>query len=244
MAALTAVLLLMQCTGDLRRERDIAAANTRAALDTTRTVLLDSVAAKTRLATQREVERDSVSRALDRALDDRGAVLRSLQRVSVAFDSLVNIDRTPDIDTVLVTPAGDSLRTAVYTYEGPPIEGEQVLTVAPRGGAIELETHLNVSPFTMTYGVACADKDAVVTFDSPEWVKATLDEGVVDPRVCNPPAPALALTLFKPDIGKALWGVVSFGLGYYLGSKSTASAEVIFVTPQRAPQLALLNIRF
>lgn len=237
-----AVVLLVNCNGELKRANDIADANTRAALDTTRTSLRDSILARTRLASQREIERDSLGEALQLALGDRRATLRTLSRTRISFDSLQEVGRVPDIDTVLVTPAGDSLRTAVFAHEGPPIEGEQVVTVASQGGPIELESHLAVTPFTLTYGIACADHDAVVSWDTPQWVNADFVEGVVDPQICNPKRDGFVVSLAKPTLGKAIWMGAGAVICYFACPRSEATSTII-INDQRNPMLNLGFVR-
>ena len=197
--------------GDLQRELTLAEANTRAALDTTRVSAADSVTAATRLANQASIENDSLSGALAAALADRGATLRTLQRTRVRIDSLVALGQTATTDTIIVT-ATDTVRVASFELEGPPISGAQTVRVGP---AITLDSRLVVTPFTVSYGVACAGSDAVFSWDTPDWVSTTFESGAVDPLVCNPLPRA---SMFSISTGKSFWLVAGGLLGYVLGS--------------------------
>lgn len=199
-------------SGELQRELTIAEANERAALDTTRFTLTDSVAAATRLAEQAAIETDSLSGALAAALEDRSAALVTLQRTRVQIDSLVALAQTPTTDTVIVTQA-DTVRVATFELRGPPISGTQTVRA---GALILLDSRLKVSPFSVTYGVACSGSDAVFTWDTPRWITTSFQGGKVDPRVCNPPP---ARSLFSISTGKSLWLVAGGLLGYVLGSQ-------------------------
>ena len=198
-------------SGELRRDLTIAEANTRAALDTTRTTLTDSLAAATRLAEQSSVQADSLSGALADALQDRSAALRSLQRTRIRFDSVVALAQTPTVDTIVVTE-NDTIRVASFPLGGPPIEGVQTVRV---GAMILLDSRLNVSPFSITYGVACSGSDAVFAWETPPWVRTSFESGTIDPLVCNPAPRASLLTV---NAGKTIWLVAGGLLGYVLGS--------------------------
>jgi len=202
LALLIAGVSIVRAEGYKRGAR-IAEANERAALDTTRITLIDSVAAATRLAVQARIIPDSVSDALAEALSDRDAALVAIQRSTIAFDSLVKVGQRPTVEVIEIEPeTGDSIRVATFEHEGPPIEGEQTVRVGPE---ITLDSRLRVSPFTVGFGLACADRAPVFTWDTPEWVHATFQSGTVDPVVCDPPSPGL----FSIDVGSGLW----FGAG-------------------------------
>jgi len=205
------MLLILLLVGALKfvgaahaRETAIQEANLAAALDTTRLTLHDSVAAKTRLATQAGIVVDSLDRALALALEDRDATALSLTRVEIKFDELQLLAQSPTRDTVFVE-GKDSTRVATFKLEGPPIEGSQTVSVTDK---VRLDSFLRVTPFTTTYAVACAGTDAVVSWSVPEWVQATHKAGKVDPIVCNPLQPGL----FQFDAGDG----VAFGAGVVL----------------------------
>lgn len=181
------------------RELRISEANTRAALDTTRLHLVDSVAAKTRLVQQHEISDEILGEALRIALAERDAEAVAHARLRVSFDSLRVVAQAPDTDTVIIDERGDSVRTATFTHTGPPIEGTQIVTVPPTR-PITLTSRLAVSPFAASYSVGCAGPDAVVSWSVPEWVRADFDDGRVDPMVCNPLQPGL----FRIDAGTGM----------------------------------------
>lgn len=187
-----------------RRERDIAEANERAALDTTRIHLVDSLRASSRLVEQREIDIENLDAALQVALRDRDADAVTLTRLQFSFDSVVVVAQTPDTDTVFVDLQGDTIREASFAHAGPPIEGTSTVRVGPRR-AITLDSRLTVSPFAATYSLGCARSDAVVSWSVPDWVNASFEAGLVDPAVCNPLQPGL----FHIDVGDGL----AFGLG-------------------------------
>lgn len=189
------------------RARRVAEANERAALDTTRMHLVDSLAAYSRLVEQRSIDIENLDAALQVAIRERDAEAVAFNRLQFRFDSLVTVGQTPVTDTVFVDPQGDSIRQAEFTQIGPPIEGSQTVQVGPRrlGNPITLDSRLRVSPFAASYSLGCAESDAVVSWSVPDWVNASFEAGLVDPAICTPLQPGL----LHIDAGDGL----AFGLG-------------------------------
>ena len=196
--------------GHWRTQAQVAEANERAALDTTRTYLADTVAAYSRLALQREADMDSLGAAHREALDDLGATLRALQNAEVRIDSLVVVAATPVTDTIVVE-GGEEVRVATFTMEGPPISGQQDVRVSSQ---ITLDSRLSVSPFSIGYSMACADNAPLMTWQTPAWVQVSLDEGSVDPLICNPPQ----RSLLTWGTDRMLWGGAGILTGLVLAS--------------------------
>ena len=122
------------------------------------------------------------------------------------------IGQTATTDTIIVTET-DTVRVAAFELQGPPISGVQTVRSGPQ---ITLDSRLVVSPFSISYGVACSGADAVFSWETPDWVSTTFESGTVDPLVCNP-VPQRNLFSFSP--GKSIWLVAGGILGYVLGSK-------------------------
>jgi hypothetical protein len=183
------------------RARRVAEANERAALDTTRVHLVDSVASYSRLVQQRQIDIEILDDALQVALNDRNAEARAAATLQISLDSVTLVAQTPVTDTVEIV-GSDTTRVATFELQGPPIQGQQVVRVTD---AITLDSRLLVTPFTFAYAVGCADSEAVVSWSVPEWVNASFGTGQVDPVVCNPLQPGL----FRIDAGTGL----AFGLG-------------------------------
>ncbi len=221
------ILILLVVTGlsvrgmsAARRDLAVAEANERAALDTTRTHLRDSVAASTRLAVQAAIIPDSVSDALAEALQDRDANLVAFQRSEIAFDSVVALGQVAAVDTVFVE-GEDTIRVVTFELEGPPIRGEQVVKLTPgtpvpgqaRPLSVTLDSRLVVSPFSITYGIACQNNDPVFAWKTPDWVTATFAGGTVEPDVCYTPPPTPILSI---SVGKSVWLAAGVAVGYLL----------------------------
>lgn len=207
-------------------DTSVAEANTRALQDTVRVYqgiaqgLEGELGEKTRAATlmqeQRTIDSDSIA-DLGTALGVASAALqlsqRALSRAEVAFDSLTATIEADSI--VVVEETGD--RIATFTVEGPPIEGTAKVTVPPEESPrpILFQPSLTVSRFEFTYALGCTPQlDAVVTFESPSWVRMTPQPGIVAPEICHGDRPTLGQG-FKISFG-------SFGLGAGVGSVLTA----------------------
>jgi hypothetical protein len=207
-------------------DTSVAEANTRALQDTVRVYqgiaqgLEGELGEKTRAATlmqeQRTIDSDSIA-DLGTALGVASAALklsqRALSRAEVAFDSLVADIEADSI--VVVEETGD--RIATFTVVGPPIEGTAKVTVPPEESPrrILFQPALTVSPFRFTYALGCTPQfDAVVTFESPSWVRMTPQPGIVAPEICHGDRPTFGQG-FKISFG-------SFGIGAGVGATITA----------------------
>lgn len=192
------------------RALEVADQNMNAAVDSTQRVLMAQIEASTRLATQSQLEAGESSDAMFEALRQRNAALVAMNRFRIQVDSVVALRQEPRTDTIFVEN-GDTVRVATFPLTGPPIEGEQVVRVGPR---ITLDSRLRVSPFSISYGIACAGTAPVFTWDTPDWLTAEFDRGTVDPSVCYTPAPSL----FEINTSKVIWLILGLGLGLGVGS--------------------------
>ncbi len=213
-------------------DTSVAEANTRALQDTVRVYqgiaqglegeLGETTRATTLMQEQLTINSDSI-RGLGTALGVASAALqlsqRALSRAVVAFDSLV-ADIEAD-SVIVVEETGD--RIATFTVTGPPIEGTAKVTVPPEESPrpILFQPALTVSPFMFTYALGCTPQlDAVVTFESPSWVRMTPQPGIVAPEICHGDRPTFGQG-FKISFG-------SFGLGAGVGATITAILFGVF----------------
>lgn len=192
-----------------QRALEVADQNKAAAVDSTQRIFLAQVEASTRLATQSQIESEESTEAMFEALRQRNAALVALNRTRIQMDSLVSLRQEPRTDTVFVEN-GDTVRVVSFPLVGPPIEGEQLVRLGP---SITLDSRLRVTPFSISYGVACAGTAPVFTWDTPGWITADFDRGTVDPSVCFTPAPSL----FEINTPKVIWLILGLGLGLGVG---------------------------
>ena len=172
---------------------------------------------------QQEIDRDSIAKlesALGAAVRSQRQTVRALQEARVELDRVV-ASTTSTVDVVGVTsPEGREENLYVHQMDGPPIEGEIVVTV-PRDTTIatEWEVRLGVTPFTLTYALGCTPAgDATATFQSPPWVSVTPAQGSVDPLVCQGPRPTLGDGI-QFTVGNALvWGGIGAAAGFLIGA--------------------------
>ena len=203
-----------------RWDRDVSESNVRAMQDTVRVYKAENdtlTVAMNLMQFQGEINSDSIAKlgtSLGVATRDLRLTQRALSRAEVAFDSLT---ATIEADTVIVVAeTGD--RVATFTVEGPPIEGSAKVVVPPDSTSrpILFQPALTVSPFSFTYALGCTpQRDAVVTFESPSWVRMTPLPGIVAPEVCHGDRPTLGQG-FKISFG-------SFGIGAGVGAAVTTA---------------------
>lgn len=193
-----------------RRNLQVARDNLAAAHDTTRTHLVDSVRSYSRLALQNEDVADSLSEALAAALSARDSDAATVQSLRVEVASLRVQSQAASTDTVFVE-SGDTVREASFVHEGPGIEGRQLVRV---GREVVLTSDLFVTPFTISTAVGCDDETPVFAWDSPDWVTASFERGVVSPDVCRPQQVTPILS-FTP--GRGVWALFALGAGYLFG---------------------------
>ena len=209
-----------------RWDRDVSESNVRALQDTVRVYqgiaqgLEGELGERTRAATlmqeQLTINSDSI-RGLGTALGVASAALqlsqRALSRAEVAFDSLIE---DIEVDSIIVVEeTGD--RIATFTVEGPPIEGTAKVIIPPEISLrpILFQPALTVSRFGFTYALGCTPQlDAVVTFESPSWVRMIPQPGIVAPEICHGDRPTLGQG-FKVSLG-------NFVIGAGVGATITA----------------------
>ncbi len=203
------------------RDYDVADANRRAALDTTRRHLVGENQGLSRLAEQRSIDVDELGAALGRsgdsvaaleaALEDRDVEhLAAVQVLEVAFDSVSRENTALNADLLTRSRSGDAYRIVAIDIEGPPISGDVDVSVpadTTRPAEVEF-VRLVVDPFEIVYALGCADHDAVVAVDAPAHVTVGLVPGRVDPNVCNPPPRRRPLLdVFRLSPSNVVWGI-------------------------------------
>ena len=205
----------------IARDRDVADANRRAALDTTRRHLVGEKQGLSRLVEQRAIDLrelgaalgrsgDSIA-ALERALEDRDVEhVAAVQVLQVAFDSVSRENAELNADLSTRSRSGDAYRVVAIDIEGPPISGDVDVSVpADMTRPAEVEfVRLVVEPFDLVYALGCAGHDAVVAVDAPAHITLGLVPGRVDPDVCNPPPRRRPLLdVFRLSPSNIAWGV-------------------------------------
>ncbi len=210
------------------RELNVADANRRAALDTTRRSLVGAFQGVTRLLEQRTIERDGLGDALDLSEDANAALARAIadravdyvaviQAMHVGFDSVRTENARLNADLLTRSRSGDAFRIVAIDIEGPPISGDVDVSIpADTTQPAEVEfVSLVVEPFELTYALGCADHDAVVALGAPAWISLQVRAGRVDPDVCNPPPPARPfIDIFKLSPSNVVWGITGAVLGW------------------------------
>ena len=197
------------------RARVIAENNERAARDITRKVVVDQSQAISRLQEQATINAKSLDAALQRMIHDRDATTKAVTGIQVAIDSIETNNQRP---TTVATVNGTN--KATFTHTGPPIEGHQEVTVDSTGKNISLDSHLRVTPFTVTYALGCDKRHApVASFQSPSWVQTSFTQGTVDPGVCNPPKTPLWSFNLRPTVGNFIYAAAGGLLAWTLKPK-------------------------
>lgn len=217
-------------TQALRGERwdsSVAEANLRTANDTLR-VYRASVGSLTVAASIMQFQlpgfdvTDSLSKlqtALGIATRDLDLTNKALTRAEVAFEA-VQSSLNQLVEMNVASPQGRHERLAAFVLDEESVAGEIVVTVpADTSLAIELETHLQPKPFTLTYALGCTpEKEAVATFETPSWIVATPEKGQVTPEICHGSRPSLfSASLTLTPGGMLVGGLMVFGLAVLLG---------------------------
>lgn len=213
------------CTrlANVERDRDVAQANQRAALDTTRRHLVGENQGLSRLVRQDEIEIDELGALLGKAGDSIAGLEKAfedrhvrdvalLQELWVAFDSVTRDNASLNADVLARSRSGAAFRVVAIDIEGPPISGDVDISVpADTTQPAEVEfVSLVVAPFDLVYGLGCSGHDAVVVAQAPAHISLELRPGQVDPDVCNPPAPRQWLgDVFRLSPSNVVWA----GLG-------------------------------
>lgn len=196
--------------------RRLAESNEKAALDTTRISLVGQLLAVSRLAVQKDIKLREVNGALEKALKSRGSDVRLVQNLQITIDSLQKRNQIPVRDSTIIGPTGDTTRVAEFKFDGPPIQGEQTVTVPPLPKPITLDSKFRVTPFRVRYALGCdRDHTPVTTFESPNWIKVSFDPGTVSPDVCNPHENPFSFSLV-PSVSKVTYFGIGLGLGYLI----------------------------
>jgi hypothetical protein len=215
------------------RTRDVAEANHRVALDTTRQFLVDDTRALNRLVTQRQIRVDSLSGILGTTKDSITALLLALkdrdidrliavQALDFRMDSLTLANVSLNNDVTTLTREGAVERVVGLDIESEHIRGDIDITIpSDPDDDIDIEfVSLAADPFTVFYTISCSGTDAVVAAQAPDWINMTLreDASQVDPNICNPPSRLSAPgSVFSINAGKVTWGVAGAALGFLLG---------------------------
>jgi hypothetical protein len=172
---------------------------------------------------QQEIDSDSIASlasALGTAVREQELTVRALERVEVELDR-VSASNVSLVDMLgVLSPTGRPEDLHVHQLEGPPIQGEIVVTV-PLDTTLqaEWETRLEVTPFALTYALGCTPEgDASANFEAPPWVSVTPQRGSVDPLVCQGPRPTFGGGI-QFTLGNALvWGGLGTLAGFVIGA--------------------------
>jgi hypothetical protein len=189
----------------LRRER-IAAANARAAADTSRRRIVGDLQLVQRLAYQRTVE-------LAAAVRERGKVGQANVRLRLEGDSLRAVltpgrVTTPDTGTVVVAGQLDARDTL-----GVRVDAVVSVTGVRPGPDLRgfFVWRLERAPATLDVSISCRGADAVADVVGPPWLPLTITEAAQRADVCNPPAGWSAWSLNAPSLPVAA-GLVVIGI--------------------------------
>lgn len=217
-AGAAATLYAIQAA-DAQRQVEIAEANLDALGDTIQRYISDSTQTATLMATQADVNGDSITgllASLSGAVAGRDQTLRALSTLRVEFSTLQGEFESVDVEVHEADPdEPDVPATEEATFEvgGPPIQGSLSVLYRPTL-PWTLTTNLTVSPFNQTYSVGCDDvRRAIVNITTPDWVTTTPQRGVIAPDVCNPVQPRPVLSF---SMGKSIWGVAGGVIGWFL----------------------------
>lgn len=192
------------------RKKNVAEANARQALDTTRVYLVGENQGLSRLVQQTAIAVDALGAALEVAFADREVEhVAAVQALTFAFDSVSRENADLNADLLTRSRSGAAFRVVAIDITGPPISGDVDISVpADTTQPAEVEfVRLIVEPFDLTYALGCADHDAVVAVDAPAWIRLGLVPGRVDPNVCNPPPPRRPFgDIFRLSPSNLVWG--------------------------------------
>lgn len=185
-----ALAVLVHQRNDARAEyarASLDVSNARAAADTTRVVVVDSLTRVVeRLAVQRVQTPDAVDRRVGRervALDSLQAVVRALRAIAPSSGDVVTVTNT----------TGDTVRRGVFDVRDPPYTARAVVELPPRGrGSIDLSVTLDTIPLTIRPSCGPADangiRPAAVSVAAPAWVSVGLVRVEQSPDLCRSPA--------------------------------------------------------
>ena len=218
------------------RDRDVAEANHRAALDTTRQFVVGETRALNRLVTQGQIKVDSLAgilgttkdsiTALQLALKDREIDrLMAVQALDFQLDALREENVSLNNDVMTLTREGAVERVVALDIQSEHIRGDVDISIpADPTDSVDVEfVDLAFDPFTVIYALSCSGTDAVVAAQAPDWVNMTLreDASQVDPNICNPPSVLSGRgSLFSIDVSNVTWGVAGAALGFLIGQGS------------------------
>lgn len=209
--SLIAASIAIRHAADADRQVELMKVNADALRDTVRTFRDDSTATATLMATQAQLNADSVANllgSLRAAVDDRDEALSSLSVMRTEFARLRE-EFVSHTVTVPDEPTEPGEARADFDVQGPPVEGTVSVVYRPTA-PWSLFTDLSVSPFTQVYTIGCDDLHrAVVNVTTPEWVRVNLERGIVPDDYCLP----RTRPLFGFSFDKAVWGAAGAVLG-------------------------------
>lgn len=215
----------------VQRDRDIAAANYEAALDTTRRHLVGENESLSQLVEQREFEAEDIAGILGVTRDSIGALLAAIedrevdhlaavQGLEFRLESVTTENASLNADIIALSRTGEGFRVVAVDIESDHIRGDVDLSIpVDTTQAVDVEfVRLTVDPFTAVYTVGCSENLAVVAAQAPPWVNMDLEGGTVDPDVCNPPAPGGGFgSIFSFSPSNVTWAVAGAALGFLIG---------------------------
>jgi len=247
------VLLLMAVVGfmasqlaESKRETSIANANIRALTDTVAVYKSDLSVAAGLFQLQKIVNSDSIGEletALGAATRDRDLTHVALTDATVEIDRLqTSLDEAVTELSNVTNPEGRPERIAAFQFDTTFVQTDVVVVVPwDTSQSIEVELVTTYKPIPFTYALSCTPEyDAVATFESPTGILIRPQLGTVDPIVCHPRPTSFTATLFKPDLGKALWAGLGFGAAWWLNGSSTVDVNI---QPHRSA-LSIFTVRF
>jgi len=195
------------------RKEQLAAANARAAADTSRHRVEGQLAIATRLAFQRSVE-------LAAAVREKGKVGQSAVRLRLEGDSLRRelagrVLPTTDTAAHQVVAVGElDARDTLGIRAAARVTVSDV-TPGPRPLALFAWT-LERAPAPLEVSLSCQGRDAVADVTGPRWLPITIDQAVQSPEVCNPPPRWEPFSVRLPSVPVAL---VLIGAGMWIQTR-------------------------
>jgi len=238
--------IMAQSLANSKRETSIANANIRALTDTVQVYQSEASNAAARLQLQQVINSDSIAElntALGEATRDKDLTHVALTDATVEIDRLqTSLDEAVTELSNVTNPEGRPERIAAFQFDTTFVQTDVVVVVPwDTSQSIEVELVTTYKPIPFTYALSCTPEyDAVATFESPTGILIRPQLGTVDPFVCHPRPTSFTATLFKPDLGKALWAGLGFGAAWWLNGSSTVDVNI---QPHRSA-LSIFTVRF
>lgn len=197
-----------------RKER-LGRRNAEARADTTRTIFQDSLAGRTRLVEQLQVESHARLQA-----KNREAMARA--DLELRFDSLVAVVHAP------TTEDSAGVRSTEFMLDSVPLHMRALVQVPAPPSPARWDVAAWLDPARLTLELACEKDVARADLVGPPWLKVQLDRIQQDPRICSPPVQT-RLKAHRLGFGAGVGlGVIRNGSGVQAGPGVFAGVTIRF----------------